>query len=609
MLNIGSIIDGKYRVLSELGQGGVSHVYLVINERANKTWALKELKKSASTDPDSLQKGLLAETDILKSLDHKYLPAIADIIDHEDGCLILMDYIQGKSLDKVLKNHLKTKGRPLAPEDVLHWAKELCQVLYYLHSRPKPIIYRDLKPSNIMLKPDGDICLIDFGTAYTCKEKRSGDTLCLGTPGYAAPEQYGSGPVTEKSDIYCLGATLHHLLTGQDPGEHPFHFLPITSSRPALLNEIPTNKKNMLLGLEIILQKCTCYEAEGRYKSCKELYYDLTHAEELALPYKKAMRKRAVICGLFCSLTFLSALAFTGSRLLAARTKARGHEALYSMAQKEGDTKRKLEDLMASIRLEPTDIEPYLAYLDVIGSRGDYDAAVTSFLQERVDGQMLWEILEKREPVKYAVLSYKVAYTYFFMDALLEEGEADACDARSCKAAAKPYFETVARACLTEEKLSELKLSSSGGRLSEDDLGRYDIRPELVESCYRICLYYDSFGKEDPVTGEEVHSFREYFSLLEDLLKSQGETAEKDTSALVRQLRVLKTVCGEVDLHKKEFKDAGVKKESFEKLFETIEAISYAAETGDHPLAEQLRGEIKKELPFLKLSLESLYEK
>ena len=159
-----------------------------------------------------------------------------------------------------------------------------------------------------MLKPDGEISLIDFGTARTFKQGNREDTTCLGTPGYASPEQYGgNGQSTPRSDIYCLGATLHHLITGRNPSPTPFNFPKITQCRPSLVDEIPREDMNKLLGLEMIIDRCTQYEPENRYESCLEMLYDLEHIEELSLPYRKKLRNKllgfgvsaavAVLCG------------------------------------------------------------------------------------------------------------------------------------------------------------------------------------------------------------------------------------------------------------------------------------------------------------------------
>ena len=212
MLEIGSLIDGKYKILNKVGQGGMSVVYLAMNEKANKQWAIKEVRKDGVKDFEIVKQGLVAETDLLKKLSHPSLPSIIDVIEGPDTFLIVMDYIQGNPLSKALEEY---GAQP--QEYVIEWAKQLCDVLEYLHTRTPPIIYRDMKPANIMLKPDGNICLIDFGTAREFKEKNLADTTCLGTVGYAAPEQFGLSQTDGRADIYSLGVLLNVMLTGQHP--------------------------------------------------------------------------------------------------------------------------------------------------------------------------------------------------------------------------------------------------------------------------------------------------------------------------------------------------------------------------------------------------------
>lgn len=165
MLEIGSLVDGKYKILNRIGQGGMSVVYLAMNERANKQWAVKEVKKDGVQDFELVRQGLTAETDLLKKLHHPNLPSIVDVIDGEGTFLIVMDYVEGKTLARILK-----ESGAQSQEEVTRWAEQLCDVLGYLHSRQPPVIYRDMKPSNIMLRPDGRVMLIDFGTAREFKE-------------------------------------------------------------------------------------------------------------------------------------------------------------------------------------------------------------------------------------------------------------------------------------------------------------------------------------------------------------------------------------------------------------------------------------------------------
>ncbi|MBQ1404836.1 MAG: serine/threonine protein kinase, partial [Oscillospiraceae bacterium] len=280
MLQIGSLVDGKYKILNKVGQGGMSVVYLAMNEKANKQWAVKEVRKDGVLDFEAVKQGLVAETDILKRLDHPYLPSIIDVIDTDESFIIIMDYIQGNSLNKALDEF---GAQP--QDEVIKWAKQLCDVLGYLHTRTPPIIYRDMKPANVMLKPDGNISLIDFGTAREYKEKNLADTTCLGTVGYAAPEQFGGmGQTDARTDIYCLGATLYHLVTGKNPCEPPYEIRPIREINP-----------NLSSGLERIILKCTQRDPNDRYQSAAELMYALEHYEEVDDSYRKKQKRKLAL--------------------------------------------------------------------------------------------------------------------------------------------------------------------------------------------------------------------------------------------------------------------------------------------------------------------------
>ena len=273
MLEIGSVIDGKYKILNVVGKGGMSVVYLAMNERANKQWAIKEVRKDGMQSFEVVKQNLVAETDLLKKLNHPHLPSIIDVIDCDDTFLIVMDYIEGNPLSKALE----TSGAQ-NQDDVIEWAKQLCDVLGYLHSRKPPIIYRDMKPSNVMLKPDGNVMLIDFGTAREFKYSSVADTTCLGTQGYAAPEQFGGhGQTDARTDIYCLGATMYHLVTGHNPATPPYEMYPIRQWNPMLSS-----------GLEEIILKCTQRNPEDRYQSCAELLYALDHYKDLDIENKTA---------------------------------------------------------------------------------------------------------------------------------------------------------------------------------------------------------------------------------------------------------------------------------------------------------------------------------
>lgn len=283
MTEVGTVIDGKYEILKEIGRGGMSVVYLAMDKRLNKQWAVKEIRKKGSGKNDEIVvNSLLAEANMMKKLDHPSLPRIVDIIDNGITIYVIMDYIEGESLDKILNEY------GAQPEEmVIGWAKQLCDALSYLHSQKPPIIYRDMKPANVMLKPEGNIKIIDFGIAREYKEQNLADTTVLGTKGYAPPEQY-SGQTDGRSDIFALGMTMHHLLTGVDPrnGEP---YAPVRQWNPELSE-----------GIEIIIDRCVEPAAENRYQTCADLLYDLEHPELITKGFKKKQKRKLV--------TFLSCI-------------------------------------------------------------------------------------------------------------------------------------------------------------------------------------------------------------------------------------------------------------------------------------------------------------
>ncbi len=281
----------------------MSIVYLAINERANKQWAVKEVRKDGICDFEVVKQGLVGETDILKKLSHPHLPSIIDIIDGDGTFLIVMDYINGEPLDRILNVH-----GAQSQENVAMWGRQLCDVLGYLHSRPSPIIYRDMKPANVRIKLDGNVTLIDFGTAREYKELNIEDTTCLGTQGYAAPEQYGGhGQTDARTDIYCLGATLYHLVTGQNPSLPPYEIYPIRKWNPKLSS-----------GLEKIILKCTQRNPDERYQSCAELMYELEHYKELEESYIKIQNRKwwgFVLSLSIAIIAFLGAFGFKAAEM------------------------------------------------------------------------------------------------------------------------------------------------------------------------------------------------------------------------------------------------------------------------------------------------------
>ena len=369
MLEIGSLVDGKYRVLRVVGKGGMSVVYQAVNEKANKIWAIKEVRKDGVQNFEVVKQNLIVETELLKRFNHPNLPSIIDVIDGDGSFLIVMDYIEGNSLSKALE----TSGAQ-SQDDVIEWSKQLCDVLGYLHSRKPPIIYRDMKPANVMLKPDGNVSLIDFGTAREFKSSSVEDTTCLGTQGYAAPEQYGGhGQTDARTDIYCLGATMYHLVTGHNPSTPPYEMYPIRQWNPMLSS-----------GLEEIIIKCTQRNPNDRYQSCAELLYALDHYQDLDVENKKVQKFKwnTFIASVIMMLVMvLGTLGFSvAASAMTSQTYAsliKEGDSLKDNAANSEDSYNRAEKsyVDAFTKVEPTNLEAYEKLLelymkdDVLSSR------------------------------------------------------------------------------------------------------------------------------------------------------------------------------------------------------------------------------------------------
>lgn len=400
MLKIGSVIDGKYKILNEIGHGGMSNVYLAINEKANKPWAVKEVRKSLNRDFSLLRQSLIMETDLLKKLKHPNLPSIVDVIDSDENFLIVMDYIEGNTLERLLAEE---GAQP--QEKVADWALQLCDVLDYLHTRPAPVIYRDMKPSNIMLKSDGSVVLIDFGTAREFKEQNAADTVCLGTNGYAAPEQFGGmGQTDARTDIYCLGTTLYHLLTGHNPSEPPYEICPITKWNPALSS-----------GLERIIQKCTQKNPEDRYQTVRELRYDLEHYKDLEIQAQRRYRGRLRLFGVVAGLSLTCAVIGMGFSMAADRKQGSEYQNLIHMAEISSDSVDACRLYLDAAAVDEGREDAYHGFYRRAVEDGVFsDAEEELFLKLNISTHRYLQNFQKKNAGAYADFCYEMGNAYWY---------------------------------------------------------------------------------------------------------------------------------------------------------------------------------------------------
>ena len=519
MLEIGSIIDGKYKILNKIGQGGMSVVYLAMNERANKQWAIKEVRKDGVKDYDVVRQGLIAETDILKRLNHPHLPSIIDVIDRDDTFLIVMDYIEGKSLDHWLK---KDGAQP--QEKVVEWAKQICDVLGYLHSRKPPIIYRDLKPANVMLKPDGQIMIIDFGTAREFKETSIEDTSCLGTQGYAAPEQYGGhGQTDARTDIYTLGATMYHLLTGHNPSLPPYEMYPIRRWNPALSS-----------GLEKIVLKCTKRNPNERYQNCAELMYALEHYGELDSAYrrKQSIKWKSFVAS--CALTVVSLAGSIGFKVAESKTIKNSYDGYISEATKVTTQEERADYYEKAIKIDPEREEGYLELLDlfVYGAdknerdfNRDETAEMTAILGYKGTGNRTNESYFERNKEGYDEFAFRMGVYYFYY----YEGGGSAG-----KSMAQPWFEK----------------AQKGTTLDADKL-------QLAERFAKISGYYASLDSSDETGYGSSASYGDYWTDLTNLTDGDISKVVNTKTAVA----IYEELIARINENAVDFKRAGVTKD------------------------------------------------
>ena len=510
MLQVGSVLDGKYKILNEIGHGGMSVVYLALNERANKTWAIKEVRKDGGNDQEVVSQGLIAETEMLKKLHHPNLPSIVDVIDTEDSFIIVMDYIEGKSLQDLLD----TSG-PQPVDLVVDWAKQLCDVLGYLHSRIPPIIYRDMKPPNVMLRPNGQVMLIDFGTAREYKVHNDRDTTWLGTRGYAAPEQFGGrGQTDARTDIYCLGATIYHLLTGYSPADTQFVVLPLGQLKPELAGS----------GIEEVVATC-----------CQP---DHIHDLDLSTRRKRNRRWAAFIASI--AIAVAGAVGMVGFHIAESNTMKASYESYIRSAENSTDLEDKVSYYMNAIDRQPDKTEAYDSFLTFIESdrvvTQEEKKALESCLNkngETSKNSTNIDYLRARNRAGYDELEFRLGKDYF---SYLSNGKADA------------------NRCFKEVIESD--------SLSEQN-------KKIANSLYRLTEYYAQLGSsnQDWAQGAGNYNYADFWSMLQEIT-TDPNTIDEKTGDVPYSVAMYREVATQIAGNYKQIKNAGVKKQQFRDIIQ-----------------------------------------
>lgn len=550
------LIDNKYEILTQIGKGGMSTVYLAMDKRLNKQWAVKEIKKkSYDKNNQIIVQSLLAEASLMKKLDHWALPRIVDIIENDEAIYVVMDYIEGETLSKILYDY-----GPQEEETVIDWAKQLCEVLDYLHTRTPAIIYRDMKPSNVMLRPDGKIKVIDFGIAREYKENNYSDTISLGTKGYAAPEQFGGkGQTDARTDVYCLGVTLYHLVTGKSPCEEPYELYPIRKWNSSLSK-----------GLEKIILKCTRPDPNDRYQSCAEMLYDLNHYKEIDDEYKK---KQKVKLATFMTTSMVSIIGLLTGVICsgyANKVNDENYDVKIVQAKNENDIEKKLNTLYSAIELKPHDIKAYEELIEVYKSDYIYtldeEAEFISVVNENISFL--------KQDKDYLKLTFQIGklYWYYYEYASSSIQSLDNQVVRM-KAATKWFRET------SQENLENKNISYSK---NQQELNMASVYASIGQ-------FYTDIDKA-VIEGGDAGMYGEFFNQLEDMVDMVVSNNETEIVCL----EVYQLVINSINARAGKFCIDGVEKTRVVELCEKVATLTNDIDTSADLTSEMKQSIIKK---------------
>ena len=553
----------QYEILRELGRGGTSVVYLVKDKADGRNYALKVLRRDDNKpeafeqEADQLRartKNLRAEAEVLQALCtdeqgnvacHPGIPAYRECVCDEKGEFagFVMEYVEGRSLQKILED-----GRAYTVREAVEAGLQLCGIMEQLHGQDPPMIFRDLKPANILVRPDGQFVLVDYGAVRKLRKSAGSDTMQLGTDGYAAPEQYGGWEQSdERTDIYGIGAVLHHMVTGRPPLD--------TGLRP--LREIlgAEGESRQLDEMAKILLRCCMTAPSMRYSSCKELEKALRSV--IRLWTRSRSRERG--WKWFVLLVNTAAVCLGLAIVLAA--SAAGAEtaeycALIETAANETTLEEKKEVYQRAAALRPEDPEAYICFLrdlveDCVITEGE-KRALDDVLFARVSAGGLWgtaagnaegnlERMRKKRPGDYAALQMELGKVYF---ACYEGG----------REAAKQCFRNA---------LSE------GGIWFGDR--------EMAEAMEVV------LGEE--WTGERIGAWR----VLEETAEREAEMSGDGVFAAA----VCKTAAVEIALFADRYEEAGADPEKLKEVVQIAGSFVDEAESGRIRVPDRLLGELR----------------
>ena len=430
----GTVKAERFETLCEIGRGGSSVVYLVKDTHDGKLYAMKLLHK----DMTALNKDVTgAETEILAKLGKEGggIPAFYGALsgDGPDGSGssggsdspttgFLMEYIEGDSLQKLLEG-----GRTFTVRETAEAGLSFCAILGKLHGSDPPLIYRDFKPANILVRKDGSYVLIDYGACRTFKTGAVRDTQMLGTEGYAAPEQYGGWEQSDvRTDIYGIGVVLHHMLTGRHPlesGLAPVAELMQSPDKQQGRMNSPL-ERGLYREMDKVLRRCCSVSPDMRFSTCAGLEKALRRVLEACKKAEKAAERtrekpdalreqmwKRFLALAACAVTFLF-----GSGMFSVSAAGAGM-ARYHMFIREGEavqeTDAKKERYLQAIRLRPSDSEAYIAVLTDLASDGVIAQEEREAFEDLLYTDDYLEEMRASAPAQYASLELEIGKLYW----------------------------------------------------------------------------------------------------------------------------------------------------------------------------------------------------
>lgn len=529
MVSNGMAVGGRYRPMRIIGEGGMSTVWIAMDQTLGKQWAVKEIK--LSDDPaerEVVESSLVAEANLIKRLDHAAIPRIVDLVD-EDGVLyVVMDYVEGRSLESLLSSEGAQDE-----EDVVGWAIQLCDVLDYLHQLDPPIVYCDLKPSNVMLRPDGTMRLIDFGIARPEGAVHEGERNGghLGTRGYAAPEQYGGGGVDRRCDIYGLGATMYALLTGRRTSAEPGGPPPLRQVRPELS-----------AGVERVVARAMEADPDDRYAGAAEMAYALERYKVDDDAHRRSLaRKWHAFVG---SLVAAAACLLVGLVAMGARNVVLEGDFDYWM--QVGDQSVGQADATAAYAraagILPGDTRPYEGLFDVYREDGTFTADEEEQFEQIITPN-LPELAAAGEPWHELAFETGKLYWYYY----------DNTDGTG-PSGAKGYARMRAASRWMHE--------AAGG-----DIDAGDIAAAYADIADFACDIVPSIKD-----GTDVGLYAPHFARLQNLV----ERMQDDGNAVMR-LDTASLVLDALRAYPRKFRADGIPQEDMELLVASAEALAEGA--------------------------------